>query len=106
MWATAEMAEEEACEVGVHTLITADELVAEGEARHEPSLLEPEDGSEGPGEENALDGGERDEALSERRTLVRDPLEGPVGLLLYARDRLDRVEQVLAFGGILDVCVN
>ena len=35
-------------------------------------------------EEDALDGGERHEALAEARAVVRDPLEGPVGLFADA----------------------
>jgi hypothetical protein len=36
--------EEEAGKVGVHALVTGDELVGEGETGHETTLLEPEDG--------------------------------------------------------------
>lgn len=56
---------EEAGEVPVQALVAGDELVGEAEAGHEAALLEPEDGAEGAGEEDALDGGERDEALGE-----------------------------------------
>ncbi len=41
--------EQQACEVAVQALVPADELVAEGEARHEAALLEPEDGAEAAG---------------------------------------------------------
>ena len=41
-----EVREQETGEIGVKTLITGDELVGEGQSRHETSLLEPEDGSE------------------------------------------------------------
>jgi hypothetical protein len=47
----------------VQALVAADELVAEGEAGHQAALLEPEDGAEAAAEEDALDGGVRDEAL-------------------------------------------
>jgi len=56
---------EEAGEVGVHTLITRDKLIREGETRHQTTLLEPEDSAEATGEEDALDGGEGNKALSE-----------------------------------------
>nr|CAD1826466.1 unnamed protein product [Ananas comosus var. bracteatus] len=56
---------EEASEVAVEALVAGDELVGEGEPGHEATLLEPEDGSAGAGEE-ALDAGEGDEALGER----------------------------------------
>lgn len=37
------MGEEQASKIGVHALITTDELVREGEPRHKTTLLEPED---------------------------------------------------------------
>lgn len=84
--ARLEEREEQAGKVGVHALVARDELVGEGEAGHEAALLEPEDGGEGAGEEDALDGGEGDEAVGEGRVLVRDPAQGPVGLLADAGD--------------------
>ncbi len=56
---------QQAGEVAVQALVAADELVGEGEAGHEAALLEPEDGAEGAAEEDALHGGEGDEALGE-----------------------------------------
>lgn len=94
-----EVLEEEAGEVAVEALVAADELVGEGEARHEAALLEPEDGREAPGEEDALHGGEGHDPLPEARLLVPDPLEGPVRLLPHARHRLHGVEQVLTGPG-------
>jgi hypothetical protein len=44
--ACIEQREQEAGEVGVHALITRDELVGEGKTGHETTLLQPEDGSE------------------------------------------------------------
>ena len=37
-----EVGEKEASEVGVHALVAADELIGEGQTRHESTLLEPE----------------------------------------------------------------
>ena len=45
---------EEACKVAVESFITADQFVAEAEARHESALFEPEYGAERAQEENAL----------------------------------------------------
>lgn len=100
------MGEEQACKVGVETLITRDELVGECQSRHETTLLEPEDGGERSREEDTLDGSEGDQALGESRTLVRDPLEGPVGLLLDAGDGLDGVKEVGATGVVFDIGVD
>jgi hypothetical protein len=36
------MGEEQAGKIGVHALITADELIREGKPQHEATLLEPE----------------------------------------------------------------
>ena len=77
---------EEASKVGVKTLITRDELVGESQTRHKTALLEPEDGGESTAEEDTLDSSEGNETLTERRVLVSDPLEGPVGLLANARN--------------------
>ncbi len=75
-------------------------LVAEGEAGHEPPLLEPEDGGKAAGEEDALHGGEGDDPLGVGGVLGTDPLKGPVRLPLHRRHRLDRVEQLLPLRGI------
>ena len=101
-----QVAEEQAREVGMHPLITRDELVGESKARHEATLLEPEDRGERTREEDTLHGGERNETLCKSRVLVGYPAKGPVRLLLDAGDRLDGVEEVLALGGVLDVSVD
>lgn len=98
--------EEQACEIGMHPLVSRNELVAERQARHQATLLQPEDGREGSAEENALDCGERDEALSESRACIRDPTKGPVGLPLDARDCFYSVEKMLALSWVLDVGVD
>ena len=100
------MREQEAGEVGVHALVTADELVGEGQARHKAALLQPEDSSEGAREEDTLDGSKSDEALGESRPVVRNPLKCPFSLLLDARNGLNGVEKELALCGIFDVSVD
>lgn len=62
--------EHEAGKVGVQALVAGDELVGEGEAGHEAALLQPEDGGERPGEEDALHARVRDHALGERGGLA------------------------------------
>jgi len=104
--APAEVREEQAGEVRVHALVARDELVGESETRHEAALLEPKDAGERAGEEDALDGCERDETLAEGRLLVVDPAQRPVGLALDARDSLDGVEEIITLGGIFDVGVD
>ena len=84
--AVLEMGEEQASKISMKTFVTGNKLVREGEAGHQSSLFEPEDGRKGAAEEDALNCGESDEALSEGRVLVLDPLYGPIGLLTDARD--------------------
>ena len=76
--------------------LPGDKLVAVGEARHEPPLLEPEDGGKAAGEEDALHGGEGDDALGVGSAAGADPLEGPVRLLLHGGHRLHGVEQLVS----------
>jgi len=90
---------EQAGEVGVETLVTGDELVGEGEAGHEATLLEPEDGGESTAEEDAFDRGEGDEALSEGGVAVLDPANGPVGLLANAGDYNLGLEERCKYSG-------
>lgn len=59
------MREEQTGEVGVEALVTGDKLVGEGEARHETTFLEPEDGGEGAAEEYPFDRSEGDKTLGE-----------------------------------------
>jgi hypothetical protein len=40
------------------------------------------------------------------RPLVRDPMKGPVGLMLNARNCFDGVEEVITLGGVLDVGID
>lgn len=96
---------EKAGEVSVETLITRDELVGEGQARHETTLLEPEDGGESSAEEDTLDSSKGDETLSKGGVLVLDPSDSPVGFLSDARDCCWLVEaQLKAF--IQDLLVS
>ena len=104
--AAMEVSEEQASETGVHGFVTADELVAEGQFRHETTLLDPEDRREGAGEEDAFDGGKSNETLGEGRAPVRDPSESPVSLLLDARNGLDGIKEMLALSRVPDVSVD
>jgi hypothetical protein len=103
---TLEVGVEKAGEVGVKTLVTRDKLVGEGQARHETTLLQPENGGKGAAEEDALDGGKSNETLGKRRLLVRDPLKGPLSLSSNARNGLNGVEEIGALGRLLDISVD
>ena len=93
--AAQQLVVKQASEVAVQTFVSGDELVGEGQTGHQTSLLEPEDGAERTGEEDAFNGCERHQALSEGASLSREPLHGPVALLLDGWHRLERLEQVV-----------
>ena len=90
----------------MHALVTGDELVGKGKAGHKTALLEPEDGSKGPAEEDTLDSGKGNKTVGKRRVLVGNPSQSPVGLLADAWDVVNGVEQVLALPGLANICVD
>jgi hypothetical protein len=94
--ATLEVVKEQASKIDVHTFITADELVVERKSRRQTALLQPEDGRKRTREEDAFDGSEGDQALTEGGTLIRYPLECPVSLALDARNSFHGVKEVFA----------
>jgi hypothetical protein len=73
----------------VHSLVTGDEFVGEGQTGHETALLEPEDRGECSTEEDTLDSSECDETRGEGRVVIADPFQGPVCLLADAWDWSD-----------------
>jgi len=101
-----EMTKQETSEVGVHTLITADQLIGEGETGHESAFLQPEDGSERSGEEDTLDGGECDKTFTEGGTIISNVAKSPISLPLDAGDGVDGTEEIVTASGILDVRVD
>ena len=101
-----EMTEQEAGKVGVHTLVTADQLVGEGETGHETTLLQPEDGSKRSREEDTFDGSEGDKTFAEGGTFVGDVTKSPVSLPLDARNGVDGTEEIVTTSGVLDVRID
>jgi hypothetical protein len=75
---------EEACEVAMESFITADQFVAEAEARLESALFEPEYGSERAREEDAFDGGKCNHTDGETGIGGVVPFESLVGFALDA----------------------
>ena len=101
-----QVGKQQARKVGVETLVTRNELVRECQSRHEAALLEPKDGRKRAREKDTLDGGERNETLGESRSLVRDPLERPVGLLFDTGNGVDGFEEVSSAVRVFDVGVD
>mmetsp|Transcript_125581 Transcript_125581/g.340970 ORF Transcript_125581/g.340970 Transcript_125581/m.340970 type:complete len:245 (+) Transcript_125581:738-1472(+) len=101
-----QLAVDEARELGVQALVARDQLVGEGEARHQAALLEPVDGAERATEQNSLHGRKRDDALGEASLLWAHPLHCPLGLLPDGRHGVDRVEDLLLLGGVPDVLLD
>ena len=101
-----QMSEHQACEVGVETFVSGDELVAKRQTWHKTSLLEPEDGSETSGEENPFNGSVGDDAFSIGCLVGGDPVQGPFGLLLHSGDGLDGVEESFLLSRVPDVRID
>jgi hypothetical protein len=81
-----EVTEEETCKVRVETFVTGDEFVGECQSGHETAFLEPEDGCEGSGEEDTLDGSKGDETFCKGGVFVGNPFESPFCLGFNAGD--------------------
>lgn len=81
---------EEAGKVSVEALVAGDELVGEGEPRHEQPLLQPEDGAEGATEMDALHARKCDQPLGKAATAANPPLS-PLRLLCHTWHSLDRL---------------
>ena len=96
---------EQARKVRVEALIAGDELVGEGQARHQAALLQPEEGAEAAAEEDALHSGKSHQALSEAALTIH-PLHGPQSLLLHSRHGVDGVEKAILLYRVLDVLLN
>eukprot|EP00977_Amphora_coffeiformis_P000069 scaffold15_cov204-Amphora_coffeaeformis.AAC.14 len=90
----------------MQAFVTRNELVGEAKTGHETTLLEPKDGTKGTRKENALDGRKRNAAFGKRGIVARTPLQGPVGLLLDARNGVDGRQQVSLFGRVTNVRVD
>ena len=75
---------EEACKVAVESFVTADQFVAEAEARHGSALFEPEYGAERAREENAFDSCKCTHTFGETGVGGVAPFESPVGFALDA----------------------
>lgn len=65
----------------MEALISRDELVGEGQTRHETPFLEPEDRCKCSAEEDTFDSCERNKPLGEGGVLILDPFDGPISLL-------------------------
>jgi hypothetical protein len=76
----AEKREEKTGEVSVQAFITRDKFVGEGQARHQTTLLEPEDGGEGARKEDTLDSSKSNQTFS-KGVVAGNPLESPGSLL-------------------------
>ena len=87
--------EHQAGKVRVKSLISRDQLIAECEARHEPSLLQPEDGGKAAGEENP-------HTFSIGCIVRVDPPHGPVSFLLDSGEVFNSIEESVSLILILN----
>mmetsp|Transcript_76999 Transcript_76999/g.168308 ORF Transcript_76999/g.168308 Transcript_76999/m.168308 type:complete len:229 (+) Transcript_76999:764-1450(+) len=86
----------------MQTLVARNQLVGEGQARHESALLQPVDGTEGAAEEDALDTGKGQQPFR-KAVLVVHPLHRPLGLLLNSRHSVDGIEDLILLCRVFDV---
>ncbi len=85
---------EEARKVAVEYFVVTGEFVAEAEARHESSFLEPEYGTERAQEEDAFNSSECNYLFGKTGVGGVAPFESPVGFALNAPHCFDGMEQV------------
>ena len=95
-----------ACKVRMEPLIPGNEFIARRQAGHQAPLLDPEDGAEGPAEEDALDHGKSNEAGGKVLFRRLDPAPGPVGLLADARNSLNGPKGLELEGLVVNVRIN
>jgi hypothetical protein len=65
----------------MHSLVTRDKFVGEGQSRHETTLLEPEDRGKRTGKEDTFNSSKSYQTRGKCGVLVTDPFDGPVSLL-------------------------
>ena len=90
--------------VAVHTLVAANQLIGEGQSRHQTALLHPKNGAKRTAKEDAFHGCKGYETLRKRGRL--NPTQGPVGLLFYSLKIVNCIEELVALGRILHVGIN
>jgi len=96
---------QETGKVSVHTLISADEFITEGEAGHQSSLFQPENRTERSRKEDTFDGCKSNQTFSKTGRRL-DPLECPVSLLSNAGNVAYGFEEKIFFFGVLTESVN
>jgi hypothetical protein len=57
-------------------------------------------------EKDPLDSSESYKSLAETNFLIFNPLQGPICLLLYTRDSVNRIEKELSLLGVTDISIN
>lgn len=100
-----QVAVQQACKVGVQTLVSTDELVRERQTAHKAALLEPEDSRKRTREKDALDTGKGDQAYP-KGNIIGDVFHSPIRLLLDARNVLHSLEQEVLLILVLHIRLN
>jgi len=95
MWPPLQMAQHKTSKIGMETLITADEFIAEGEAWHQPSFLEPEDGAEAATEKNTFYCCKCYQSFG--KAAVINPAKRPFCFFLYSRYGIYGMKQPVFF---------
>ena len=87
-------------------LCLGNQFIAGAKARHQTAFFEQEDGTEGPREEDALDGGKCDHAFGKAGSGGVAPFKGPFFFPLYTCNGFDCPQKVSLLSWILDVHVD
>mmetsp|Transcript_97967 Transcript_97967/g.261521 ORF Transcript_97967/g.261521 Transcript_97967/m.261521 type:complete len:301 (-) Transcript_97967:30-932(-) len=93
---------QQAREVRMQALISGNQLIGEGQPRHQAPFLQPVDSAERSAEQDSLHTCEPDQALGKAVSVVH-PLHRPGCFGLHCWDLFDRVEQTVLFNGVFDV---
>jgi len=86
----------------VHSFVSADQLIREGQSWHQSSFLKPENRAERAREEDAFNSSKSYQSLC-IRVLGVDPLECPISFLANNWDVLDCLEKEVLFMRIRDI---
>merc|ERR1719509_737883 len=105
-WFVDQMFEEKTSKVSVKAFVSGDQLIGKGEAGHQTSLLQPENGSKTSTEEDPLNQGKGNKSLSIGCIFCIDPPQSPLCLLLDRWNGLNGAEHLLLLFCIFDVGVN
>jgi len=94
------------CKVTMKTFVTANELIGEGQAWHEATLLKPKDCTKGTREEDSFNDSKGNEAFSKCAALRVTPSKGPLSFLGDTRESVNGTKEVVLLFLVAHICVK